>query len=151
MELSFNNILIVDNSGEYRHLLSKLLHYINDKYNIIDVNSGEECLQLVNQNMLKQQQLGNCQDATVAVYDVIIIDNVMSGLTGPQTVSNLRNPPSENSSVVLPYDGLIIGMTGLSDEEDIQKFINVGVDVVLVKPMNTSMLINILQPLQRND
>ena len=42
-------------------------------------------------------------------------------------------------------------MTGLSDEEDVQEFINAGVDVVLVKPINTSKLINILQPLQRND
>ena len=94
-------------------------------------------------------------------YNIIFIDNVMPGLSGPDTVRQLLSyynkrstrsttPTTQldvgysrrNSIRELPF---IVGVSGLSDEKDIAEFKLAGANIVLVKPLDGKKLIQVLE------
>ena len=61
-------------------------------------------------------------------YDVIMMDFVMPTMNGPDCVRELRKQG---------YQGLIIGVTGNSQEDDIELFNESGVNKVMIKPLDS--------------
>ena len=94
------------------------------------------------------------------IYQIIFIDNVMPGLSGPDTVrqllsyyykrstrsctpTNLGSSNSRRNSIrEIPF---IVGVSGLSDEKDIEEFKLAGANIVLVKPLDGKKLIQVLE------
>ena len=66
-------------------------------------------------------------------YDVIMMDFVMPRMNGPDCVRELRR---------LGYEGLIVGVTGNSMQEDINTFLEAGVNRVMVKPLDINLFVS---------
>jgi len=64
-------------------------------------------------------------------YHVVLMDYKMPNLDGPETARQLRSNGS---------DGLIVGITGMTETCDIDDFVSAGADFVLTKPVNEDAL-----------
>ena len=74
-------------------------------------------------------------------YDVLLIDNYMSGMDGVSAVIEIRK---FNSSIP------IIGITGESSESVILNFKSAGINMILFKPVKSSELVKSLKSLISN-
>ena len=64
-------------------------------------------------------------------YHVVLMDYKMPNLDGPDTARRLRSHG---------FDGLIVGVTGMTETCDIDDFMSAGADFVLTKPVNEDEL-----------
>jgi CheY-like chemotaxis protein len=69
------------------------------------------------------------------VYFAILMDSVMPVMDGPTAVQRIREAG---------YTGLIVGVTGNVQPEDIEHFISCGADTVMGKPLDTDKLFGLL-------
>jgi CheY-like chemotaxis protein len=60
-------------------------------------------------------------------FDCILLDNEMPIMRGRDAVKRTRE---------MGYNGLVIGVTGNALEEDVEDFMRMGADDVLLKPMS---------------
>ena len=67
--------------------------------------------------------------------DVILMDFVMPQLNGPDAVREIRN---------MGYTGVVIGVTGNAQQEDIDVFLYHGSDRVISKPVDVVALLKII-------
>lgn len=104
------DILIVDDTIENIKLLSEIL----DVHNISFSRSGEEAL-----NLLQEES-----------YDLILLDIMMPGIDGYETCERLRKLP-------LHTETPLIFLTAKSDNESILKAFKAGGQDYIVKPFNT--------------
>lgn len=112
------NILIVDDSELNRKILYKIFKTLNIINDIFVAEDGVKALEVFKGNKI----------------DIILLDKNMPNMCGMKLSKALRE---------LNYNKLIIGVTGISDKNEIKEFLNAGVDFVFVKPFNPDK-INIL-------
>lgn len=98
-------ILVVDDSSSNRRILQKQLQ--NAKFSVEVAVDGSEALEKIKDS---------------STYDLILIDNHMTVMHGPETVRRLRKRGIQT---------IIIGITGDSDDP---VFLQSGVNDVIVKP-----------------
>jgi CheY-like chemotaxis protein len=85
---------------------------------------GLECLQLVEAAMAQNE-----------VYDCILLDSAMPNMTGPEVTIRLRQ---------MNYKGRILGVTGNARQSDIDEFLASGVDKVILKPIKSETITEII-------
>ena len=120
LDLSNVRILLVDDNNLNLKVSSKIL----EKYNanrITMCSSGFECLDLINS--------GN-------EYDIIFLDDMMPKMTGVETLKKLKEIEGFKTPVVALTANAILGMK--------DKYIEAGFDDYLSKPINKSILIEVL-------
>jgi signal transduction histidine kinase/CheY-like chemotaxis protein/HPt (histidine-containing phosphotransfer) domain-containing protein len=110
-------ILVVDDYPANREAAS--LHLKSAGYAVTLANSGE-------------QALAACQDG---VFDLILLDVNMPGLTGYQTASRIRSDQSPSAEVP------IVAMTGESDAATSDTCLQAGMNDILVKPVRRNVLL----------
>ena len=86
------------------------------------VDNGQRAVELVQQSM----------DSGIKEYDLVIIDNFMPVMTGPEAAAKLRNG--------LHYRGGIIGITGNMNPDSVSLFTSRGAQQILLKPITLSGL-----------
>ncbi len=69
-------------------------------------------------------------------YHIIFMDSVMPKTCGPEAAQSLR---------LMGFSKLIIGVTGNALDSDIKMFEDVGVDLVMTKPVRVELLDRVLQ------
>jgi CheY-like chemotaxis protein len=118
-----SRVLVVDDADSNRYMLCRLLA---KKYHVEveEASSGEECIELVEEAM----RVGEC-------YKLIILDNFMPKMTGPEAIHHLRN--------VLGYKGIVFGLTGMVLNCDIKHFLDCGCDEVLAKPFDAGKFLEL--------
>ena len=67
-------------------------------------------------------------------FDLVLIDNLMTNMNGPDAVKAMRND--------LHFRGSIVGVTGNALPEDIALFEQCGADCVVTKPLTNKKLMD---------
>ena len=101
-------ILVVDDNKTNRSIMEKLL--VETKLQIDTAESGEECIDLVQDNN----------------YHIILMDYMMPGLNGLETLKRLQKIPDFNTPVVV--------LTANADAGMKEKFLNAGFAAYITKP-----------------
>ena len=120
-------ILLVDDSVMTRKLLRHSLEL--DGHIILEAGDGMTAV-----NMLASQ---SAQDG--ANIDVILLDYHMPGITGVEVCEKMRSKP-------IQYKGIIIGLTGLTMDEDSESFLLHGANAVLSKPVQLQTIYKSILP-----
>ena len=115
--------LVVDDNAMAREILSNLLQEFSIK--ATTASSGEECLSLLRKAHPERP------------YRLVLMDWRMPHMNGIEAVKQIRNDPDFKELT-------IIMATAFGREEVRQEAEKVGVDKFLVKPINASMLYNVL-------
>lgn len=76
------------------------------------------------------------------LFDVVLIDNLMTEMNGPDAVRVMRDE--------LHFRGSIIGVTGNAMPEDIAYFEQCGADCVVTKPLTNKKLMDAIYSTIRN-
>jgi len=111
-------ILVVDDVAMNRKMISQMLRLSQKKYfprlclDICEADDGTSALNEIAKS--------------VAPFDIVLMDNVMDNLCGPQAAKQMRQQD---------FKGKIIGVTGNVLKKDIEDFILHGADSVLCKPV----------------
>ena len=116
---SDKNILVVDDNNLNLKLASKLFKRYNCE--IITVKSGFECLDLI--------EKGN-------KYDIIFLDDVMPAMLGSETLQRLKR--------IEGFKTPVISLTANAIEGVKDKYLNLGFDDYLAKPIEKNKLEDIL-------
>jgi len=109
------SILIVDDAPDNLLLLEMMLE---DKFNIIEADSGMLCLELIAESL----------------PDLLLLDVNMPGMTGYEVCEQLRKT---YSSKELP----IIFVSAMINEEEKENGFKVGGDGYITKPVDEDLLI----------
>ena len=119
VDVSGKKVLIVDDNKINLKVAERLL----EKYNldITTVDSGMMCIQKVNEP-------NN--------YDLILMDDMMPGMSGVETLHKLKENPNFNISVVALTANAISGMK--------EKYLSEGFNDYLAKPIDKNELNNIV-------
>ena len=127
--LAPHRVLIVDDAQMNQKMMKRLLEYHG---HICDVaEDGAEAVKSV----LEARALG--QD-----FDTILMDDQMPKLTGPQATKIIREKGCHC---------FIIGVTGNTFPEDIERFMNSGANAVLPKPFKMDALDSLWMEHNRNE
>eukprot|EP01038_Epipyxis_sp_PR26KG_P005789 gene5789-7987_t len=132
-------IMIVDDSPlnlkVTRRLLSSFGHQVEESCNgndlLIKIKIKCEELLSIDNNIDDNNNKIHSKYNKDHLYDIILIDDNMPILSGPETVQILRSNG---------YNGVIVGLTGNGYSEQIETFKQSGVDEVFVKPLNIEQL-----------
>lgn len=116
------NVLIVDDTPSWQIIIAKLLK--NFKINITVANSGQEALELI------------CRDSRH--FDLVLMDWKMPNIDGIKTTQILKEQCKNNTAPT------IIMISAYSATDILQKAKEVGIDIFLKKPINPSLLYNII-------
>ena len=100
-------VLLVDDEPDYTEMLS--LRLASEGLDVQSVGSGKECLRLLNER----------------AFDVIILDLLMPGMSGMETLEALRDQG---------HGVAVIIMTGHAPGETLERCLELGADVALLKP-----------------
>ena len=115
LDLSNKKILIVDDNKINLKVASRLLQSFNV---VVDtVLSGRECLEKINND---------------EKYDLILMDDMMPGMTGVQTLNHLKQIKDFNTPVIALTANAISGMR--------EKYLSAGFDDYLSKPIDKQEL-----------
>ena len=92
------NLLLVDDEDGYRNILSKRL--LKRGFNLLQAESGEKCLQIIKANKNK--------------IDIVVLDIKMSGLSGIETLKQIREKPLDLEVILLTgHSSTINGVEGI--------------------------------------
>jgi CheY-like chemotaxis protein len=122
-------ILVVDDAPSIRKVVTRTLQSIGASCE--SASDGQSAI-----NIVLSSSVSN--SAGAAVFDLILMDNLMVPMGGLEATAELRR---------LGYSGLIIGATGNLLPEDIQLFLSAGADDVLGKPLSLADLESSVQRL----
>ena len=111
------SVLLVDDSVLNRKMMYKLLNSTSLFGYIYSAEDGADALTKMNKY----------QDR----IDLVLLDKNMPVMNGWEVVVALRN---------LPYNKLVVGLTGEDGPEEIQGFVDRGADYVIVKPLDKDKL-----------
>eukprot|EP01038_Epipyxis_sp_PR26KG_P013579 gene13579-18222_t len=126
-ENNINRILIVDDSDTNRSLLSRTFSNIPIRN---EARDGFECIELL-----------QAADDSGLQYDIVLIDDYMPEISGAETVIELRD---------LGYNGLIIGMSSSKNNEEIDEFLDSGINFLLTKPIKKALFWDYVRIHQEN-
>jgi signal transduction histidine kinase/CheY-like chemotaxis protein len=117
-------VLIVDDVPSIRKMIRKILESEDAIQPVIvrEAGDGTEALSSIK------------EDPDI---DCIFIDSVMRVVHGPEAVQKLR--------IEVGYSGVIIGVTGNAMREDVQFFMESGLNKIVLKPFKRSDLIGALR------
>ena len=115
------DVLIVDDSGLNRKMLSRLLRTAG--YTCEEADDGLSAVEKVKSRMSRGGHMTQS-------YDVILMDFVMPNMDGPTATVTIRG---------MGYTKPILGLTGNALDSDVNYFIDCGVDAVLAKPFDFSV------------
>jgi signal transduction histidine kinase/DNA-binding response OmpR family regulator len=118
-------VLIVDDSETWHIILHNALEAFSVE--VDSVYSGKEAIEIITQSNKK--------------YDLILMDWNMPGLDGIQTTDKINNLCQESHLSLPPT---IVMVSSFSQESIIQQAHRVGIDIFLHKPINPSLLNDIL-------
>lgn len=113
--MSERDALVVDDHPTNRLLASALLKKMG--WNVCEAESGERALVL----------------ATEHPFRLILLDISMPGITGEETCTRLRQAQGEQRVNIIAY-------TAHAFPEDRTRFLDIGFDDILVKPINRQRL-----------
>ena len=116
------SVLVVDDAPLNRKMLIRLL--FGKFKSIREAVDGRDAVNKV------KDILARCEP-----LDVILMDFVMPQLNGPDAVREIRN---------MGYTGVVIGVTGNAQQEDIDVFLYHGSDRVISKPVDVVALLKII-------
>lgn len=116
------NVLIVDDTPSWQIIIAKLLKNFN--INISVANNGEEALSLI------------CEESRH--FDLVLMDWKMPNMDGIETTKLLKKQCQSNS---VPT---VIMISAYSATDILKKAKDVGIDIFLKKPINPSLLYNII-------
>eukprot|EP01138_Halocafeteria_seosinensis_P011239 gb/GECG01011481.1/.p1 GENE.gb/GECG01011481.1/~~gb/GECG01011481.1/.p1 ORF type:complete len:931 (+),score=102.08 gb/GECG01011481.1/:1-2793(+) len=122
-KLSGTYVLFVDDEKVNRRLGARMLNRLGCSYNLLE--DGDEVMDAL--KAAEQQS---------KPYSVIVIDIIMQRTDGAEVCRDLRA-----SGVDIP----IIAMTGNTAVRDVQRFLQVGFDMMLAKPFNIMGLARALE------
>jgi CheY-like chemotaxis protein len=126
------NFLTVDDSLSFRKMTKKLL--CNMGHTVEQAVDGLDFLEKLNIHVRDENDIENNNTSIIFPhYDVILIDNNMPNMCGPEATKIAR---------AHGYKGIILGVTGNVNKEQIDEFIEHGVDAVFPKPLNMEDLTN---------
>jgi CheY-like chemotaxis protein len=111
------NVLVVDDSILNCKMMYKILKSIPLFNYIYSTENGTAALEII------------CKD--MSIIDIVLMDKNMPVMNGLVAAKAMR---------AVPYNKLIIGLTGEDSPEDIHCFIDSGADYVIVKPMDNKKL-----------
>ena len=120
IDLNNMNFLVVDDSVVNLRMVINLLKRFGAHCD--SATDGAEAVEVV-----KRSLLSLIDDDGPALYDVILLDNLMPIMNGPEACVQIRE---------LGYTNSIFGLTGHALKEDVSHFLNSGADVILTKPLN---------------
>ena len=69
-------VMVVDDNPDLLYMIKKNLQRLDDQYEIIDVKSGKECLELLKNN---------------EIPDLILLDIMMPGMNGWDVLARIRD------------------------------------------------------------
>lgn len=107
------SLMLIDDSILNCKMMYKTFKKMDIFSNIYICLDGNDAIRDIEKNMNK--------------IDIIFLDKNMPNIDGFEVANKLQQ---------LKYDKLIFGITGEDDPIEIQRFINNGVDYVLIKPIN---------------
>ena len=119
-ELPQLNCLVVDDSKLNRKFMIRLLLLSN--LSADEASDGNDCVTKVTNSLSTDD----------SQYDIVFMDNRMPGMDGVSATEELRR---------LGYMGIVIGVTGDGQPEDISGFKEAGADDVLIKPITNDQLV----------
>jgi two-component system, cell cycle response regulator len=108
-------VLVIDDSEEIRYILRHNLESAD--FHVIEAENGNKALEILQQE----------------TPEVILLDWVMPGISGPEVAHQLRKNP-KNESIYL------IMLTSKSNSSDQIEGLQAGVDLYLTKPVNFDVL-----------
>jgi two-component system sensor histidine kinase/response regulator len=114
------NVLVVDDNLQARLILSDMLRGMSLR--VTDVESAEKALQLIS-------RANNGQDP----YEIVFMDLLMPGINGIEAMQRI-------DTMTLKIKPCCIMVTGYGREEVFKEAENAGIDMVLVKPVNSTVL-----------
>jgi PAS domain S-box-containing protein len=122
IDLHGRRVLVVDDNDTARHVLVEML--TAQAFSTSEAASGQEALQMVQGAMLAGTP-----------YDLILLDWQMPGLDGIETASRI------NAMNIQPKPHCML-VTAFGREEVIKAAESAGMDQVLLKPVNASLLLD---------
>lgn len=125
------DILVVDDSTLNRKMLKRVFN--SSGYTYDEAVDGVTAVEKVRSRMTGES--GRSQ------YDAILMDFVMPNMDGPSATEIIR---------ALGYKGIIFGVTGKSQENDIAYFMSKGADGVLTKPFDPAVFLQLMQKMHAN-
>lgn len=126
-------VLIVDDSAVNRKVLRSLLKTAG--HLVKDLCNGQEFLDFWSEEI----EGGNAgRGAKLSSFDVVLMDDSMPGLSGPEATRKARS---------LGFTGLVVGVTGNAFEDQIQNYLACGANAVLQKPLDLKVLKETLEEL----
>ena len=120
LDLKNKKILLVDDNSLNIKVANKILERFNAN-NITSLDNGFDCIDLI--------QSG-------AVFDIILMDDMMPKMSGVETLKKLKEIPNFNIPVVALTANAITGMK--------EKYLNEGFTNYLAKPIEKDELIRVL-------
>lgn len=119
-DLRGRRLLVVDDNQQARSIMAEMLSSMTFRVEAVD--SGEKALKAIKQ-----------ADGEIDPYDVVFIDWQMNGLNGIETVNKIK----KMSLNKMPH---CVMVTGYGREEVFHDARRSGIEMVLVKPVNPSVL-----------
>jgi two-component system chemotaxis response regulator CheY len=107
--------LVVDDSKMIRKVMTRMLKLLG--YTTEEAGDGVECFRMI--------------EGVTKRFELVLIDNNMPIMCGPEAVLRLRQ---------VGFRGIVVGVTGDASQGDIEKFLEAGVDEVLIKPVTYECL-----------
>ena len=119
IDYSGNKVLVVDDNKLNIKVATRLL----ERYNleVTSVESGNECIDLIKEGR---------------EFDLILLDQMMPGLTGVETLNELKNIPGFKTPIVILTADAMVGKK--------EEYINAGFDDYLSKPIDKLELNKVL-------
>jgi signal transduction histidine kinase/CheY-like chemotaxis protein len=114
------NILVVDDSAPNRKICARLLS--SKGHQVVEAVDGRHAIDVFHRLVNQQHEH----------VDVILLDDHMPNLSGPETASHLRRSAQ--------FSGAIFGLTGDVEASAIQRFQSAGANSVLAKPLSMDLL-----------
>ena len=117
--MSSRTVLVVDDEESLRNYAAKLIQ--KRGYKVLTAGSGADALAIMKSG---------------AEVDLVVLDIVMPGLDGLQTLEQIRALGRQNLFVIL--------LTGQSNDADVLGGYKKGADYYITKPLQPSELLNIV-------
>lgn len=118
-----SKVLVVDDTPTNLKLLSGMIKLYG--INTSNAESGQQCL-----DMMEQER-----------YDLVFLDYLMPELNGEETLRKIKARSSNPNFKNVP----IVAISGKSLQKDRDKFINMGFDEFITKPVDDKELENLLK------
>lgn len=110
--MTSRTVLVVDDEDDIREVVQMSLE-LGAGWTVLTASSGEEALEVASRN----------------VCDVVLLDVMMPGLDGPQTLARLRENPR---TAELP----VIFLTAKAQTSEQERLASLGVSAVMAKPFD---------------